>query len=261
MRIAKSFVIFAACTALLASCKRPQPSPQYSQARDKWTELLRARSGDEDAAAADPGADEVIALLAQVDATSSDTGYAAELKAKIETARAAVKSREQASAKMVAQAGTTPAFVGSSVPYVPRSPPVAAPVAAVADQKPPEAKEPKVGMSEADFTSKFSRCFDAGDEIPYPEGPGHVHTLKDLSLCRELYPTFQSNSVLTLGGKVHNIGPTAQMKPQRYKIVNGQQIPYDEEAEKAAAAKAAKEAKAAAEKAAAAKAAAEPAPY
>ncbi len=230
-----SLALLVALSLSLAACKKAGPSPEYAQARDKWSALVKASAFS---AAEEPGADEVLALLARVPADSSDAPFAAELKTEIDKGRKEAADRradatkEQEAMEKARQAAL--AAMASS-PVVPAASADSAPSAAPAAdaQAAPDAGEkddgqPKRGMDASTFKSKFARCFEyKNDAMVGGTGGGQVWGLKDLSICRQLHSNFTANSVLLWDGKV-DIRSTAELAPKKYKLVDGKLVPEEE---------------------------------
>ena len=231
MRLSTTAALLA--VSLLFACNRPgPPSPEYEEAREKWSTLVRERLDD---AAIDPGADEVLRLLGSVDAKSIDSQYARDLKAEIEAARAEATRRDERSAESVAtaQAALRPVVSDSladeeaEAPAAPVEPPASAKAPAAADAG-QDSGQPEEGMDASEFRSKFARCFEyKNDSLVGGVGGGQVWALKDLSICRQLHPRFSSNSVLLFEGKIA-IRSSAELAPERYILVDGQLVPEQE---------------------------------
>ena len=227
-------VLLVACLSFACNRSGP-PSAEYAEAREKWSALVRDRL---DEAATDPQADEVLALLGRVDPKSIDAQYASELKAEIEKSRAEAKAQAEARAKSLeaAEAALRPVVANSPRDEEPSPPEPATEPAAQAAEAPDAGEadkgQPVEGMPASDFKTKFSRCFEyRNDSLVNGLAGGQVWGLKDLSICRDLHPTFVSNSVLLYEDKLSAIRPNEELAPKQYLLVDGKLVPF-EEAEK-----------------------------
>jgi hypothetical protein len=214
---------------VLSACNRPgKPSPEYAQAREAWTALLKDHLDD---AYVQPGVDEVLALLARVDPKSVDAPFAAELRRDIETGRAAAREREESLAEQLAEAERAlrpPAPPPSEEPEPAGGSEAAPAVAAAAPDAGAEDAQPEDGMEATEFLQKFSRCFEyRNDSLVGGLAGGKVYGLKNLSICRDLHPGFISNSVLVFDGKI-SVRPSAELAPQKFVVIDGKLVPADE---------------------------------
>jgi hypothetical protein len=232
MNPAKILLTLSACLSFGLACKKPAPSPQYGQASERWSALYREKFED---AYLDPEVDEILGLLGRVDDKSLDARFAKELTGRLQRGRDEARARAADREKLLSEARAPTTFHGSAgVPALaaattgPAQPPEKAAVAEVS----PVADQPRAGMSEADFTSKFSRCFEyKNDYITPTGGKGAVYGLRDLSLCRDLHREFLTSAVMVEAGKVQGVMSKDALTPKKYKQVNGQLVPYDEAAE------------------------------
>jgi hypothetical protein len=189
--------------ALLLACSRPpQPSPDYEQARQLWTSLVQARG---DAAAEDPGADEVLALLDRVPSGSADAQAAAELRGRIEGERKAHLEELARRQQLVAGAGATSG--GMPEPGAPAAEPKPAPASALV-----------VGMKLESFREIYGDCFASRGavQITSPDGGaprnGEMWVMKDVPACREKHPALVGEAVLSFEGAVAGMAPVASAK-------------------------------------------------
>jgi hypothetical protein len=226
-----SYVALLVAASLLFACNRTAPpSPEYAEAREKWTGLLREKL---DGAAADPRAEEVLALLSQVDPRSSDAQFAGELKREIETSRAqAIESArqqeqivEQAQAALAAPA----VFDSDREAAAPAEPAAAEPAPDAGVDAGTENAEPTEGMDDAEFRTRFARCFEyKHDSLVGGVAGGKVWGMKDLGICRDLHPGLVGKSVLLFESKVASIRPSAELAPKSYVVVDGKLVPAEE---------------------------------
>jgi hypothetical protein len=196
----------ALAVAILA-CSRPRPSPEYGEARQLWTDVVRARG---DGAAEDPRADEVLALLERVPHDSLDAPAAAELRGRIEGERKARLDELRRREELVAAAGAIPSMpaTGSSS--------ASAPTGAQAERAPPRALVP--GMKLEEFREKYGRCFERRGpvQVTSPGGgaprPGEMWAMKDSESCREEDPQLVGQLVLFSGGAFVGLGSKDELK-------------------------------------------------
>ncbi|MGC4113478.1 MAG: hypothetical protein QM765_02170 [Myxococcales bacterium] len=235
IRVFPLLMALGLCLGLaLTGCKKEkaQPSKEYFQARTMWIELLREKRNKAFLA---PEAQEIMDLLRAVDAKSLDATSAQTLLDEIQTGRAAAKMEEadlQAKIEQAKKAGqadpsgivfhTVPHDAGTDEPVAVANGPDAGP------------KEPAVGMAQRDFTNWFGRCFEyKNDAVVGGVSGGQVWGLRDLMGCRQDFPSFVSNSVLLVEGRVGAIRSNAELAPTKYKMVDGKLVPMTEEDEKA----------------------------
>jgi hypothetical protein len=231
MRKLRYLLTLALCLGLIAGChKSGKPSPDYQKARTLWLDLLRDKMGK---AYSDPGAQEVIGLLERVDPSSMDARVAADLKAEIQKGRAEALASDEAVRQQVAQAQNAvnnPTFTGTGTGY-------RFAVAAegdggtgeTGDAGPRGPEQPKIGMSADEFERKFSRCFESRADAAFNgQLGGRIWAMRDLVVCRELYPSLIDSAIVIFEGKVVSILPMAEAAPQKYKLVDGKLVPMSE---------------------------------
>ncbi len=181
--------------AVLMACgctKKPQPSEQYAQAHQLFSKLYAAKLDD---AFGDPAMAQVDALLRQVADDSSDWRAAKELARRIEEGRKQLKQGEAARESAAAQAS-------APVPYQRMTPaaPASSAAAAAADAG---ASQPSPHMALAEFTARFSGCFQTGEAINVVgKGKFDSWELKDIANCRDRHPGFDQLYVLTDASEV-----------------------------------------------------------
>jgi len=186
----------ACAVAVLMVCgcaKRPEPSEQYAQAHQLFSKLYAAQLDD---AFGDPAMAQVDALLQQVGQDSSDWRAARELARRIEEGRKRLNEAEAARVTAAAQA-TAP------VPYqrmTPQAPAQSAAAAAAADAG---SSQPSPHMALAEFTARFSGCFQPGEKINVVgKGMFDAWELKNIANCRDRHPGFDQLFVLTDANEV-----------------------------------------------------------
>jgi hypothetical protein len=217
---------------LAAGChKSSPPSPDYQKARNLWLDLLRDKMGK---AYTDPGADEVLALLARVDPNSMDAKVASDLKDEIEKGRREGLASDEEGRKQVEAARTAlqnPMFVASGPAVYFTSD--GGLVRATSDTGPSGPEMPALGMTADDFARKFGRCFEErGETLVNGAQGGRIFALRDLALCRQSYPEFLTRGVVLFSGTIANVAPLADLAPKKFKLVNGKLVPMtDKEAE------------------------------
>src|SRR5256885_628533 len=180
----------------LAGCRKARPSPQYLQASMLY-ESLKDRLGDE--AYAEPEMTQVEGLLEKVDSSSADAQKASELKAAIASDRVRVARESAERQKAIADAVRAPEGFHFSEPLHVEQPPAAA-VEVAPDGG---AAAPVPGMSERELNARFSRCFEGWQEISIDgHGMRGTYRLKDLGVCRDLFPAFTSSVLIIEDSKV-----------------------------------------------------------
>lgn len=202
-----ALIVTCVCVALslfAASCKKqPEASPAFAQAIElhaklygKWLDEAYTR----------PEMAEVEALLLQVPADGLEKGPADELLARIRRERARLAdetaAREKAVTKAVASSReVSPSASGDSTASGP-----AGAGAALTDASDAGSSQPEKGMSEAEFTSRFSRCFRSVEPIEvFGKGRANAYELREVANCRELHPGFADSVVLIFERKVLQI--------------------------------------------------------
>jgi hypothetical protein len=192
--------------AVLFACSRPQPSPDYDRARQLWTALVQARS---DAAAEDPRADEVLALLDRVPRDSVDAPAAAELRGSIDgerKARAEERARRQA---LVAGAG--------ALPRAPAEPPPPA-AGAQPESQPPPPTRLAVGTKLEAFRESHGDCFESRGPVQLNAADGggpsaaEMWLMKDDAACREKHAQLTGQAVVFAKGALLGVAPAASVK-------------------------------------------------
>ncbi len=187
--------LFLALLLLLPACpKTKQPSPEFQQAHQLFTQLYAQKLN---AAFLDPQMAEVEALLGAVRPDSLDAAAAAELKARIAEGKA-----HQAQVAADLSKVNAPLPVGETPPTP--APTVAPPPEVDAGVDAGTGDQPTVGQSAAEFNRRFATCFTAGPTLQM-EGQGAVesHVLKDIEMCRRQHPGFVGRAVIISQSKVH----------------------------------------------------------
>jgi hypothetical protein len=196
----------AALAAALLACSRPQPSPEYEQARARWTALVQARGDD---AAEDPGAEEVLALLGRVPPSSADAADAAALRTRIEGDRRA-RAEERARREKLDAAAGAPQAMPSAATEGAKAPGGAAERA--------EAAALPAGMKEQEFRDAYGDCFapQGGIDVAGADGGaaqrGEMWTLKPDPSCREKHPSLDGKVVVFSGGALAGVAPAAAVR-------------------------------------------------
>jgi hypothetical protein len=198
-------VVLAA--ALAVACSRPRPSPDYERARSLWTELVRAHP---EAPAADPRADEVLAMLARVPGDSVDASAAAALRVRIEGERREL-AEERARREALERRAGIPA-----PPVVAVVPGPGAGRGADGGQGTPSV-ELTPGMKLEDFRKLHGTCFDdagpvqltATDAAPRS---GEMWVMKGDPACRDAHPRLADQAVLFAGGILAGVSPLGSLE-------------------------------------------------
>jgi len=183
-----AFALVLTSALLAVGCRKKQlPSDSYTQAHELFTKLYATSLDD---AFADPQMARVEALLQQVPEDSSDYPAASALSRRIREGRKHLQEADAARRAAAAQAI-------ASGPYERMGPIKRAPdpVAEAADAG---SNQPSPHMALAEFTNRFSGCFQRSDPINLV-GKGMVDSweLKDIANCRDRHPGFDQLFVLT----------------------------------------------------------------
>ena len=183
-----AFAVVLTSALLAVGCRKKQlPSDRYTEAHELFTKLYATALDD---AFADPQMARVEELLQQVPEDSSDYVAASELSRRIRDGRTRLQKAEG-----VRRAAATQAL--ASGPYERMGPLKRAPdpVAEAADAG---SNQPSAHMALAEFTNRFSGCFQRSDPINLV-GKGMLDSweLKDIANCRDRHPGFDQLFVLT----------------------------------------------------------------
>jgi len=182
-----AFALVLTSALLAVGCRKKQlPSDSYTQAHELFTKLYATSLDD---AYADPQMARVEALLQQVAEDSSDYPAASALSRRIREGRKHLQEADAARRAAAAQAI-------ASGPYERMGPIKRAPdPVAEADAG---SNQPSPHMALAEFTNRFSGCFQRSDPINLV-GKGMVDSweLKDIANCRDRHPGFDQLFVLT----------------------------------------------------------------
>lgn len=199
----RPLLLAVAAFSTLLACSRPQPSPDYDRARHLWTTLVQTRG---DAAAEDPGADEVLALLDRVPRDSADAAAAAELRGRIEGERKAHVEELARRQRLVAGAGAAPGA------------PAAESGAPAAEPLPPPPAALRVGMKLEAFREAYGDCFESKGPVklaPADGGDaraGEMWVMKEDERCSEKHSQLKGEAVLFAEGALVGIAPAASAK-------------------------------------------------
>jgi hypothetical protein len=221
MRLACLVPFLLLALALPCACSSPQPSPEYAEARELWSTLVRERL---DQAAADPRVERVLELLSSVPANSRDAAFAAQLKKEIEQARRehledlAKKEAAVAKAREAIQAAQQAAAASLAAPVEPP----AAEEESRADAGLP--LQPTEGMDAALLKGELGRCFERKNDALVAGMPGgEIWGLKDVPACRDRHPDFLQQGLLVFDGKV-SVRPAKELAPRRFRLENGKLV-------------------------------------
>lgn len=205
MRTLSTFVVIAA-VALAAGCRRNTgPSLEYIEAKGLYDRLI-VNQGD-DAYTSEQMA-EVEALLKKVEPDSPDAPAAKELLATI----ASERQRVEEEARAAAVPETAPDLSAQFESAEEEAPPAEAQAEAAVDAG---VEFPTVGMSEAEFTRKFSDCFVRGEELLVQGlGPRQRYDLRDSTDCQTRFKGLAGLSVIIDAEKVAGFARVNPAGPQ-----------------------------------------------
>ena len=214
-------LLAAACAVALACTPSPKPSPDYERARQLWTDLVQQKP---DAAADDPRADEVLALLDRVPKDSSDAAAAADLRGRIAEQRQALaaerKHRAELEGAAAAKAGPTavpPEAGGEGAQRPPprrrpeeRTQPGAAPDAGPAPSATP-------AMTLEAFRAEHGDCVEPKGPIQITApggrmtGAAEAWGLKPGAACAEKNPGLAGKVAIFAEGKLASLRPASDV--------------------------------------------------
>jgi hypothetical protein len=204
--------LLAAGVAALLACSRPRPSPEYDEARQRWTALVRERG---DAAADDRRVEDVLGLLARVPPASADAASAAELRARIDAERKAGAEELLRRTRLVAGAAALPAMPAAGGV-------AASPASAPVEPRAPAATSLVLGMRLEEFRAQAGDCFETRGPIQVgssdggPPAAGEAWTLRDDAACQERYPGTSGKLVLFAQGALAGVAlPSAARTVER----------------------------------------------
>lgn len=205
-------LLIVALVALVSTsaCRRPGPSPQYTEAYSRFSRLV---DGVGDAAYATQEMDQIVSLLAQVDPKSTDGADAIALQERIKRERARI-AEEKASAAV-----PRPVAVGPP-PSSPAAPPSFGQgqgVPAAAADAGPKARV-ALGADWAQATQGQALCLDQRGSIQLQgaqKGTATGWVLKDYSHCRDALPELVGHIALVRDGKVVHLAPASALQSER----------------------------------------------
>ncbi len=206
---------------LSSGCRRGKaPSEEFTQAHGLFTRLYAAKLDD---AFDDPQMAQVEELLQQVPENSLDFTGARELLVRIREGRAALKAaaqaRHAAQAQALASGGYQRMLDDRAVAGSGNAPAEDAGVA-----------HPTAGMAVAEFTGRFSNCFQTSEAINVI-GHGKMDSweLKDIANCRDRHPGFDGSLVLTDARQVFMVVPKSAVE---WRLVDGGTQPRDAQSQR-----------------------------
>ncbi len=188
---------------LSSGCRRGKaPSEQFTQAHALFSRLYAAKLDD---AFADPQMGRVEELLQQVPENSLDFPSARELLVRIREGRAGLETAAQARRAAQAQALASGSYQ--------RMDDRAVAVGGTAPAEDAGVAHPTAGMATAEFTGRFSNCFQMSDAINVI-GHGKMDSweLKDIANCRDRHPGFDGTLVLTDARQVSMVVPKSAVE-------------------------------------------------
>jgi hypothetical protein len=210
--------------ASLCACHRPQPSPEYRQARDRHFEILASYPLD---AYARPEMDEVLSLLERVPPDSLDAEAAASLRDKIVGERRAIAEERVRREKLIESAGKPSTWVagpaggagggpgGGGSGDAPPAGDAAVGQGGQGPARPPS--QLAAGTPLAAFQKEQGGCFEAKApaRIGQREGKpleGEAWGLKDDESCRKAHPAEVGRLALFADGKLVEVREAGEAK-------------------------------------------------
>jgi hypothetical protein len=201
----------ALALAVLA-CSKPQPSPEYEQARTIWNGLVKARTTD---AATDPQADEVLALLARVPKRSLDYEAATALTEYIQGERKTAAEAQARRAAILEKAGQEPAMPSTSGGGGGSGDAVAAATGGGPASWPASLAP---GMKLEEFQASYGPCFheQGPAELSARDGgssrSARVWSMNDTADCREKHGDLVGKIVLFADGQLASVNAASDLK-------------------------------------------------
>lgn len=204
----RTSLVLAVLALGLAGCRKPQPSPDYIAASNRYTNLIALH---QDAAYAKAEMADVIAQLGRVPAESSDYQKAQALIGTIESDKQRAMSDE--AKRMIAMA---PPTVAPNFPPLPKEAP-AGPEAAPADAGAPVVNELAQGSDFARVNQKYAGCL-------LPRGPVTMigqdgkptemagYDLHESAPCRTAMPQMTTGVMLVRDGKIAWVLPKSSLQ-------------------------------------------------
>jgi len=192
----------AALLAGLLACSRPQPSPEYEQARELWTTVVTERGED---AGDDSRTQEVLSLLDRVPKESLDATPAADIRSRISSLRAASAAERERLARILARVGA-PADAPPQGPGQGRARTGVPPAPALAP-----------GMKLDEFRVAYGECVQAKGPVKL-EVPGEsardaeMWVLKEGDACREQHPQLADRAAVFVEGVLASLSPLSSMR-------------------------------------------------
>ncbi len=193
----------------VTACRKPQPSPDYIAASNRYTNLLAVH---QDSAYARPEMAEVIAQLGRVPANSSDHAKAQALLGTIETDKQRAIADE--AKRMIAM---TPPTTAPNFPPTPPSAPFPQAEAKGGTAEPAPANELAPGSDFAKLNQKYSGCLLPSGPVTMigqDGGPSEMdgYELHASAPCRTAMPPMASSVLLVRDGKIAWVLPKSSLK-------------------------------------------------
>ncbi len=198
--------MLAAALLAFAACRKPKPSPAYTEASGAYTTLL-AKLGDD--AYADDEMTRIEGLLASVPGDSLDAQAAAELKAKINAERTRVAQEaaehERAMASALAPTSPDPAPRGAE-----------APSAAAGEPDAGASSDFRAGMTLDELRKVSGGCFTSAGPLTLrnPDGseaPAEMFERLDSTLCNTRYAKYGERFLVFRDGKLAGDFPRSSL--------------------------------------------------
>jgi hypothetical protein len=200
----RSTLLLLSLAALASGCRKPMPSPDYTEASNRYTSLL-ALHGDD--AYGKPEMDQLVAQLGRVPENSKDHGAAVTLAATIAAERARIAAFRNAVAPPPPAAPTFPEFA--------KPPPVVEAPVAVVDAG-LVANDLVRGADFGAIQRKYVGCLNATGPIKMqgPDGglsQGEGYEIHDSASCKSRMSAMGQNVLVVENGKVAWLMPKSSL--------------------------------------------------
>lgn len=182
------------------TCRKPQQSVEFDHASRAFSSLYAQELDD---AYLDPRTADIEAELSRVNPKSVDAPAANELRTRMANGRAAqlkIQSDREAASAAARSAAPDQSFSTRAPAPPPQAPP------AREDAGAPD--QPSAGMALADFNHRFGDCFAAAGPLNVVgQGMRDSYALRDLMVCRQQHPGFESLLVVADGRTLLGVFP------------------------------------------------------
>jgi len=199
----------AALAALAIACAKPQPSPEFQRARERFSEVVKRFPGD---AYATPEMDEVLSILDAVPASSADAEAALALRQRILAERREVAEQQARREKLLESAGSPSSSSLAGTASTPDGGPRDGETAAQGAARVERGSALAAGARLADLQAE-GECFAPRTDVQVAGGkpgagaPEQVWALKGSEACKERFPEAVGQFLVFSGGGLTGVAP------------------------------------------------------